>query len=198
MVPVPSLQFFLRHFDWRPGIGDPTIGGWVTVILYFLAVVSCWMMARRLDAGASDKGIWRVIAIVFLALGINKQLDLQTALTEAGRVIAMAQGWYRERAVVQVGFILVITICCLAATVTLVVWARKAPLPTWLALIGTTFVIGYVLIRAASFDHIDRFIHSTVFGARWNWVLEMGGIIVVLVASLWRRRGVVAKTPASN
>src|SRR5882724_10971904 len=32
----------MHEFDWSPGIGDPTIGGWLTVILYFLTMVSCW------------------------------------------------------------------------------------------------------------------------------------------------------------
>jgi hypothetical protein len=44
------------------------------------------------------------------------------------------------------------------------------------------------LIRAASFHHIDRFIGETILGLRWNWVLEMGGIGTVIVASEWRRR----------
>jgi hypothetical protein len=27
---------------WRPGIGDPSIGGWVTVAAYFVAAIACW------------------------------------------------------------------------------------------------------------------------------------------------------------
>ena len=53
--------------------------------------------------------------------------------------------------------------------------------------IGTTLVIGYVLIRAASFHHVDRFIGRTILGFRWNWILEMGGIALVLFASQWRQ-----------
>src|SRR5262245_53819348 len=26
----------VHQFNWTPGIGDPTIGGWITVLLYFL------------------------------------------------------------------------------------------------------------------------------------------------------------------
>jgi hypothetical protein len=50
---------------------------------------------------------WRSIALAFLVLGLNKQLDLQTALTEAGRVLANVQGWYDQRQIVQVAFIAV-------------------------------------------------------------------------------------------
>ena len=52
------------------------------------------------------------------------------------------------------------------------------------ALLGTILVIGYVLICAASFHHIDRFIGTTFLGLRWNWILEMEA----LLASQWRRR----------
>jgi hypothetical protein len=43
--------------------------------------------------GASSEGqLWRAISILFAALGVNKRLDLQTALTEFGRMIAFDQG----------------------------------------------------------------------------------------------------------
>jgi hypothetical protein len=187
----------MAHFNWTPGIGDPTIGGWVTVALYFFAVVSCWITARRLKRSSREKRIWWIITILFLALGINKQLDLQSALTEIGRMVAVAQGWYMRRGAVQLEFVAAVAGCALIATFTLLIWARKSPLPTWLALAGVTLVIGFVVIRAASFHHIDRFIGTTVLGLRWNWILEMGGIGVVILASLWRRRRISADNRAA-
>jgi len=124
---------------------------------------------------------------MFVGLGINKQLDLQTALTEFGRVLADNQGWYDKRQVVQLWFIIGVASACILMACILLVIARKSPAPTWLALIGTTTVLAFVLIRAASFHHIDRFIGGTILGLRWNWVLEMGGIITVIIASEWRR-----------
>lgn len=173
----------MHEFNWRPGIGDPTIGGWVTVILYFLAVISCWITAR--NSSLADRKIWYAITVLFLGLGINKQLDLQSALTEMGRIVAIEEVWYARRETVQFYFIIVVALVCSWAIIAMVVASRSAT--TWLALVGTTMVIGFVLIRAASFHHIDRFIGSTVLGFRWNWILEMGGISVVIAASLWRR-----------
>ena len=175
----------MHEFNWRPGIGDPTIGGWVTVILYFLAVISCWITAR--NSSLADRKIWYAITVLFLGLGINKQLDLQSALTEMGRIVAIEEGWYARRETVQVYFIIVVALVCSWAIIAMLVAARSASFSTWLALVGTTMVIGFVLIRAASFHQIDRFIGSTVLGFRWNWILEMGGISVVIAASLWRR-----------
>jgi hypothetical protein len=184
----------MATFNWSPGIGDPTFMGWLTVVLYFLAALGCWITARTLNSegfaagGTKEVRAWRWIAVAFVALGINKQLDLQTALTEAGRALANFQGWYDQRQSVQVAFIVLITIICLTAAVVLVRWARQAPSATWSALIGSISVICYVLIRAASFLHIDRFIGAEILGLRWNWILEIGGISVVLAASYWRRR----------
>ena len=183
----------MTHFNWTPGIGDPTIGGWVTVALYLLASGSCWISAQKLRLEdiprSNERRAWRAISVLLLALGINKQLDLQTALTAAGRVLARNQGWYEQRQFVQLVFIALAAIACLIAAITLLFWARNSPIPTRIALIGTTMVLGFVLIRAASFHHVDRFIGQRILGLRWNWILEMSGISLVLFASQWRQVG---------
>jgi hypothetical protein len=179
-----------RDFNWSPGIGDPTIGGWVTVVLYLLACLSCWKTAGvvlRDWNGLSDSHVWRAISIAFFFLGINKQLDLQSAMTELGRMVAVTGGWYEQRETVQVYFVLGVAAACVAGTIILLLWTRKSPIQTWLALVGSTFVLGYVLTRAASFHHIDHFIGGRVLGFKWNWILEMTGIAIVLLASKWRR-----------
>ena len=183
------------QFNWSPRIGDPTVGGWLTVILYVLTSVSCWRAARKVGARdintLHERRGWQFISVLFLALGINKQLDLQSALTEAGRVVANIQGWYAQRALVQLAFIVVVAIICTIAGIALVIWARRARLPARLALIGTILVLCFVLVRAASFHHVDRFISTEFLGLRWNWILEMGGIAVVLVASGWQQHELV-------
>jgi len=155
-------------------------------------MISCCVTARSIT---KERRIWAAISILFLGLGINKQLDFQSALTEAGRVIALEQGWYDQHQFVQLVFIIFVAITCVSAVITLLVSMRHAPLSTWFALLGTILVVGYVLIRAASFHHIDRFIGNTVLGFRWNWILEVGGISTVLLASQWRQRSTLP--PAS-
>jgi hypothetical protein len=56
----------------------------------------------------------------------------------------------------------------------------------WLALVGLGFVCAFVVIRAASFHHVDVLLGSTAAGIKLNWLLELPGpILVALVA--WRR-----------
>ena len=154
--------------------------------MYLLTSVSCWTLARKLGSAGIECRAWRSISVLFFFLGIDKQLDLQTALTEAGRYLAHYQGWYEQRQLIQLAFIALIAVMCFICAITLLVWVEDAPVSTWLALVGTTLVMGYVLIRAASFHHVDRFIGHTILGLRWNWILEMGGIALVLFASQWR------------
>jgi FtsH-binding integral membrane protein len=184
--------FRVAHFNWSPGIGDPTVGGWITVVLYLSASISCWITARKLSPADAqllhERHAWLAIAVLFLLLGINKQLDLQSALTEIGRKLAYSEGWYPERRFVQVAFIGFVALACLFAMIILLIWARHTPGPTWLALLGTVTVFGFVLIRASSFHHMDRFIGTRILGFRWNWILEMGGISLTLIASVWRRK----------
>lgn len=186
-------SFWSLHIGgWQPGIGDPTPMGWFTVAMYLVTAFACWRVARRLRArgGAtrSEVLVWGGIALMFLALGINKQLDLQSALTEIGRVIAHKQGWYDRRGSVQFYFIEGVAAVCLLVAAALLVMIRRGPAGTWLAALGTIFVLAFVTIRAASFHHFDRFIGRTILGLRWNWILEIGGILIVLVASILRAR----------
>ena len=95
------------------------------VILYFLAVISCWITAR--NSSLADRKIWYAITVLFLGLGINKQLDLQSALTEMGRIVAIEEVWYARRETVQFYFIIVVALVCSWAIIAMVVAARSAP-----------------------------------------------------------------------
>jgi hypothetical protein len=84
------------------------------------------------------------------------------------------------------------------AALTLLFWARRSPFQTWFGIVGSTFVLGYVLIQAASFHHIDRFIDGRILDFKWNWVLEMGGIVIVLLGSEWRLAKLNTEPAASS
>jgi hypothetical protein len=146
------------HFEWSSWIHDPTVGGWLTVVSYFAAVLTTWRTARCKDV--QESWLWYMIAILFIGLGMNKQLDLQTALTDIGRALAFTTSWYEQRRIVQLWFIVAVVICAGSLALTLAVLARRSQRPTWLALAGVMAVLCFVLIRAASFHHVDRYISS--------------------------------------
>jgi hypothetical protein len=186
---------------WRPGIGDPTVLGWVTVVAYLLAALVCGAAARRepmLDGTrrprAHPSRFWLVLAGLMLALGINKQLDLQSLVTQIGRDTVRDLGLYSERRGLQLGFIFAVSLVCVGALAGFL-WAARGKLKRrWLALAGMCFIVGFVMIRAASFHHVDIFLGERLGGLRWNWILELGGIAVVATAAI---RILLAPPPVS-
>jgi hypothetical protein len=172
--------------SWSPGIGDPTIGGWITTFLYFATVVQMWRVMRRIDRTSFEWAVWRLLLVCMLALGINKQLDLQTAFTEAGRILAHDQGWYDNRWEVQKLFIAALCGAAVAGCIAIAVMAYFLPRSARLALCGLVVLTAFVLIRASSFHHVDILLGMQTMGLRFNWILEIGGILLVLFAGSWR------------
>ena len=62
----------------------------------------------------------------------------------------------------------------------------KMPKATRLAVLGALSIIVFVVVRAASFHKVDQLIGATFMGLRWNWILEMGGLLIIHAAAIWR------------
>jgi len=162
---------------WSPTIGDPSIMGWLTVLAYvFAAVVTGLIVQKRLPTA---RAFWFVLTLLLCFLAVNKQLDLQSALTAIGRCSAKQHGWYDQRGFVQLVFIVVVTVTCLLIGASMAWKMRRDLSQVWLALLGVVFLLTFVAIRAAGFHHIDRFIGIEVGSIRLNWVLELGGIAMI-------------------
>lgn len=169
---------------WTPGIGDPTIYGWATLFAYAAAAILCWRV--HYTAGPAEQRAWAALALFLAALAINKQLDLQTLLTDVGRTVAKAQGWYRERRMVQAAFIASLMVGGLVAILLLFTAYRSASLALRGALAGTALLLVFVLVRASSFEKVDLLINSTIGGVRANHAMELGGIAIVASCAMAR------------
>lgn len=166
---------------WQPSIGDPTLMGWLTVVAYATAAVLAFLSGRRAVDEPSLARFWRALALLLVLLGINKQLDLQTLFTQLARDLALAQGWYEDRRRYQVLFIAVVGVVGLLGTLGLAFALRKIASRIWLALLGIGFLVSFVLIRAASFHHVDLFLRAGP--VRLNWVFELTGIVLIALAA---------------
>jgi 4-amino-4-deoxy-L-arabinose transferase-like glycosyltransferase len=123
-------------------------------------------------------------------LGINKQLDLQSWFTQLGRDFALAQGWYVHRQAVQAAFIVALTLAIFA----MLFWLQRATRGfggeiRW-ACLGLVLVTLFVLMRAASFHHVDSLLHQEFGSLRINWIMELGGIGCIGAAAVARLRRV--------
>jgi hypothetical protein len=175
---------------WTPGIGDPSIGGWETAGAYGLAAALRVrvLLKSRASLERFELRIWRALIVALVALGINKQLDLQTAFTEIGRIVARAGGWYAHRQVVQGAFIVSVALTSLALGSWLWRLTRTTSSSTRLAIAGFLGTLLFVVIRAASFHHVDRLIGHRVFTLRGNWLLECGPLLVTCLGAYRRAR----------
>ena len=183
---------------WRPGIGDPTFVGWLTVAAYVIAA----LLAARAFATAhraerrfrvsepsvardqrSMKHLWLLITITMVLLGINKQLDLQTLLIQTVRDRAYAHGWYDDRRRYQVDFILVVLAVSVLFGIALSLRLRRVLRRVIFAVAGLGMLVVFVLIRASSFHYVDR---ALSLGGRFkvNAVLELSGIGLIIGAAL--------------
>jgi hypothetical protein len=166
--------------EWSPGIGDPSVIGWLTTFAYFATAFGCWLVVKlTIKRGITQRielSTWRALAAIFCLLGINKQLDLQSAFTVVGRMLAKDEGWYEQRRIVQLVFIVVIALLSGALVLGALYLARGASRHARTALIGFGAVSCFVVIRAASFHHIDQFLSFNLWRIRANWILELGGI----------------------
>jgi len=180
-------------YDWEPGIGDPTFIGWLTVAAYFIAAVLCagnLLRARHADRRAYL--FWVAFTVFMVALGINKQLDLQTLFTAVFKHFAKATGWYEDRRIFQAIFIAIIAFFGLAFAALAWVWTLRTLPRHRLALVGGIFLVCFIVIRAASFHHIDQILGKELVFFRINHVLELGGIACVALGALTARRGILA------
>jgi hypothetical protein len=204
----------MGEIRWSPTIGDPTLMGWVTVGAYFVTGWLCLQAFRaekqgpprpffptvaallrvlrkhwpRPPAPARRAALWLLLFAIMVALGINKQLDLQTLFTEVGRSLAHSGGWYEDRRLVQGAFVAAMA-CFGAIGLVALWWLTRGQLSDFrVALAGLAFIVCFVVIRAASFHHFDEIIGFELVGIRMNWVLELGGIGVMAAGVIRRLR----------
>jgi hypothetical protein len=170
---------------WEIGIGDPTPLGWITVAAYALAAWLAWRNVGAARRTAVPESFWVALTLLLLALGLNKQLDLQTWFSQAGRDLALEQGWYEQRRVVQALFIVALTAGALAA----VWWARRQWHTLWheyrAAFVGVCVLLAFIVIRAASFHHIDVVLRSDLGATSLHRALELIGVLAVAGGSAW-------------
>jgi hypothetical protein len=181
-------------FGWTPRIGDPSGLGWFTVVSYFSVGLLCLRAANH-DANA--KNFWRMLGLGLFLLGVNKQLDLQSLLTQVGRELAHSGDWYERRRELQQLFVGVVAITLTLAAVAIILMFRNRSLQFRMASIGFVLLMAFVCVRAASFHHVDSFLKLSFLGARFNWIIELAGISLIgLAAVRTRRTGPHTITPA--
>jgi cytochrome bd-type quinol oxidase subunit 2 len=181
-----------QQITWRPTIGDPSVMGWVTVAAYALAAGAALAASTRAeragDAASRSSLAWLLVAGLMALLCVNKQLDLQSLLTDLGRVLARRQGWYEDRHHMQKLFIFALISGALVAATALGMafhrfWRQHALLG-----VGLVVLLTFIAVRAIGFHHLDILLHTAWAGVKFNWAMELSGIALVTWAALRAHR----------
>lgn len=172
--------------DWLASVERADIADWVTVGAYLIAALLCARAAgqARPRGQARERMFWRITAAFLIFLGINELLDLQTLLTSAARAHAKANGWYGERRQVQYAFVLALGAAALGAGIAILWLTRRTHAAVRLALGGLIFIGLFVLLRAASFHHLDEILGRGAPAFNWGSIQEMTGILMVAGAAM--------------
>jgi len=181
------------QLNWQPHIGDPHFMGWFTVFAYVCCGLLSFVLFRNTPQYFSDhigrqRSFWGLMCVAMALLAINKQLDLQSLLTEIGRLLSKEQGWYNNRRVVQQAFIMGVAIAAVAIVSALAFYYRQIVKANAIALVGTGFVVSFVVIRAASFHHVDHLLGKSIAGFRLNWLFELTGLTLIAANALLLKR----------
>ncbi len=127
---------------------------------------------------------WAGFTLVLVALGINKQLDLQSLVTETGRWLAHRGDWYENRSQVQVVFVLSVIATGTIGLVTGIVMLKGELETLGVPLLGMALVLVFVAVRASSLQYVDQLIGWQLAGFRMNWALELGGIFIIAAGAV--------------
>lgn len=193
------MQDSAHHNTWTLSVGDPTVGGWITAVLYIVAAVGAFMVYRRQglfsDQVKRQRCLWLLFALALLFLGLNKQLDLHVLFIEKARELALWQGWYDKRRLVQVGFIKTSAALSVLLVATFCYLYRRVYRAHWLAIAGLCLLAAYAIIRVTLFQTPDVLWWHFRFGFQVNWLLECIGLVLILinVGLLLRPKTVAAK-----
>ena len=168
--------------------GDHTVFGWATVFLYFLASICTGYLAKLAKTNKENGFFWLGLTILLIFLGLNKQLDLQTNLTQWLRAISKAHGWYEQRRGLQLVFISLMGLAIPLLLISLRVFLNNSWRRYKLTWIGIVLLLVFVSVRAASFHHVDTFFYKTIGSLRYYQALEMLAIGLIIFSIFYKSK----------
>ena len=171
-------------------IFDADIADWATVLAY--VIVSLLSAHAAVYAGrrrqTRERVFWQVTAALLIFFGINELLDLQTFLSSAARAHAKAYGWYEQRRAVQYGFVLILAATAVSAGMAMLWLTRRASGAVRAALGGLIFIGTFILLRAASFHHLDEFFDRGAPAFNYGSLQETAGVLMIAGAAIFYLR----------
>ena len=175
---------------WKPGIGDPSFMGWFTVYSYYLVASLCLlkMISRTLLPGKKAWFFWAFMCLAMIVLGVIKQYNLLSAVTEVWRIIARHGGWMEQRWIIQAAAMILFFVISMIFSAFLYSRSlRFFSVQEKMAAFGLVYLILFVGLRAISLHQFGTVLGYEIWGMRINWIAELFGIYWVCFAIFWPR-----------
>ena len=174
----------IQNSKWSPGIGDPTVIGWLIFAAYITAAILCGKCTHSARKNHQKKqfAFWLIITIILALLAANKQLDIQTWLTHVARKTARKEGWYAHRQTFQMW-----VVSSMAAIGTILIaiagWIMRKDSSSLMTIIGLILLLTFIVIRAASHHSIDHFLAVKFSGQKRRYLLELAAIMCIAISA---------------
>ena len=166
-------------------IGDQYISSWLNTVIYGCSLVVAilkWKSLKHSQAPLKEQYFWLFIIFILSALGINKQLNLQTLFINIGRHIAQYEGWMEKRRLFQAWFAYALSGIVICAAAIIIVSARKLWRYNSLALVGLSILCLYTVMRTTSICNIGFVSDSSSEGEfRITDIIEFFGILGIFM-----------------
>lgn len=139
--------------------GDPTTLGWGTTVAYLIAATCCvstGLRVRSSPVGAnSGHGLWLVLGLLLLGLGLNKQWDFHSSLIHWIRDRTKEIGLYEFRRYMLAAFF-----AAVVAGIFAVIWWQRQRLISfamnhYTAAAGIAAIALYIILRFAAITHVE-------------------------------------------
>ncbi len=185
---------------WHAEIGDPTLFGWLTVLVCFAAVVRCIQKSKESKHFGGNYQFWLYLAAFLFLLGINKQLNLQAWLVEIMQNRARTYGWYGYKQSIFTICISMLGVGILLAMLRFRLYLASSWRNYKIAWAGILLLLMLVLIQMNSAMDADMLMKQQVLGfsigLSISTIIEISALLLVILGTYFNKNNIISLTEA--
>lgn len=175
---IEALRF------WFVNMGDHTVVSWACTGVLLVTGTCAWRQAHRSAARSPERTLWASVGCVLLAMGLNKQLDLQIlAIKELGALFGQSPLWASRRLAAAV----ILGAVGVGIAGTFVTFARAVRVRAWPieAAAGAAAALAGIALARGTTGVVNDVLVTDLHGAAGDvWQLQVKDVVELLTASV--------------
>ena len=194
-----TMNPILAEITWRPSIGDPDALGWSITLTYFIVSWLCLSAGRAQQTNQTEQQtfpwFWFGLGAAMIAMGLNKQLDLQVLAIQIGRQLAIIGDWYDRRRSFKAVVVFAAAGLGLVGLITGFYVMRKSWRQYVLAYLGILILLAFVALRASPLGRVEKSLNQIPWLIHTlNATLELGGLFLIGLGAWFNSLGLKRQT----